>query len=176
MPNFAPVTYLDPFEVAASLRTRWGSFRRREDGMSLLPVRGAPENADDPDDEAGFGFYKRAGVRSGKWPEMKTLLDRIERLGEGQEFGRVWLELYPAGYRGRWELDDSAYGTRFSRAYLALRWNPQATLFAGTEWQVLTPGWVTLVNHRAPRSALNGGEWDAVALVIDGRKREAAEC
>lgn len=172
--NFAAVTYLDPFELAASLRTRWGQFRRQEDGLSILPVRGAPPTADDPDDETGFGYFKQAGVRSGRWPELKTMLDRLERLGEGQEFGRIWLELLPAGYRGFEPTLDSGYSARFSRAYLALRWNPEAVLLSGRETQTLQPGWVTLVNHRTVFGRINLGEWNAVALVIDGRKKEGA--
>ncbi len=171
MANFAAVAFLDPFELAASLRTRWGRFHGDPGGLRTMSIRGAPAGAADPDDDATFGFYRQAGVRSGKWPEMAALLDRLERLG-GQDYGRIWLEMYPPGYRGWRDPEPPAYAERFSRAVMALRWNPEAALFSGRESQVLVPGFLTLVNHRTICGAMNLGEWETVALVIDGRKGE----
>lgn len=173
MTNFVTLAYLDVFDLAASLRTRWGQFRRQEDGRLLLPIRGEPPNGD-PEDESKFGWYRQSGVRSGKWPELKALLDRVEREG-GIEFGRIRVEMMQPGYLGSFEIDHSGYAGRIGRTILALRWNPQALLYCGGEVNCPQPGMVTLISHRLPCTGINMGEWGAIALVVDSRKKEKAD-
>lgn len=171
MSNFAPVAFLDTWELAASLRTRMGLFDKGE--PRILPIRGPRATADDPDDDTGFVFYKAAS----QWAELKSMLARISRLGDGFggiEFGRIFLELLPPGDCLPWTLEDSAYNVRFMRAELPLRTNPAAIVYSGPESAHLAPGWLTIINHRARHSAANHGEHPRIHLCLDHRRKEIA--
>jgi hypothetical protein len=169
MPNFQPIAWVDPFDLAASLRTRMGLFKPGGEGPLTLAVRGplpGPEN-----DPAGLAYYKAAGVRSGKWPEMKIVLDQIKRLGEqqgGVELGRIGLEMLPAGACSPWTW--TGVPNDFEHGRLLLRGNPGLVWYGGAETWIPTIGVLTLVNWRVPNSAVNMGESPAVWLAVDFRK------
>ncbi len=155
MGNFQPLGWLDTFDLAASLRTRWALFKKPDEGDASLTIALRSERA--------FGSI------AAKWPELKVLLGRVQRAGD-VEFGRIWIEMLPAGSLGSFEI---AAESPYVRTWLALRWNPGALLYSGPESWCLQPGWITLVNQRVPFAAVNMGETNAVALVVDSREKEA---
>lgn len=170
--TFAPIAFLDPYELAGSLRQKMGLFREGgEDGSRTLPVRGPRATADDPDDDLAFVLYGPAA----KLPELKNMLTRIKRLGDtpgGIEFGRIWLELLPSGTVTPWVLDDNAYNARFQRAVMAIRTNPAVIHYSGPASLNLAPGFLNIVNHRQRCAAANHGEWPAIHLWVDFRGKD----
>lgn len=166
MNNFAPLAFLDPFDLIASLPRRMGLFQSGE--PKILPIRGPRPGADPEDVEA----YRTGDL--GKWPEMKAIKSQIERVGEqrgGIEFGRIRIELLPPDVRLPWERDESPYAARFNRLAMALRTSPGVVHIAGTEAMHLPLGVVTWVNQRAWRSTVNLGEWSCIHLVVDTRSK-----
>lgn len=167
MANFLPLAFLDPHELAASLPRRMGLFKG-----GLLPIRGPRAGADDPDDDVAY----RQLLDVGKWPELKSMLARIKRIGEQQggiEFGRIFMELLPASKTPEWRPPAAGYFERFNRLVMPLRTNPAVVHYSGTESLHLAHGIVTWVNQRAWTSAINLGETNAVLLVVDTRRKEA---
>ena len=166
--NFAPLAFVDPFELAASLPKRMGLFR---DGV--IAIRGPRAGADDPDDDVTY----RQLLDVGKWAELKSMLAKIKRVGEGAggiEFGRIYLQLLPPGHPVEWQPPLSGYFERFNRLCMALRTNPTTMHYSGTEHAHLAHGIVTWINMRTWTSAINLGETAAVFLVVDTRRREDA--
>ena len=151
--NFAPVAFLDTFDLVASLRTKMGLFRKAEDGILELPVRGPSAKAEDPDDDTKFVRYREPA----KWVELQNCISRIRRIGEqmgGIDLGRVRLELLPPATCLPWALDEGAYNARFARALLPLRTNPAVTIFSSNESWSPAIGYLTIVNRRVPNSAI----------------------
>ena len=167
--NFTPLAFIDPFDMIASLPTRLGLFGKGE-GLRQITVRG-PRPGGDPDDDLAFAYYKRA-----MWPEMKAMLERIKRLGEGVggvEFGRITLDLLPAGVVLPWaEPDLGEYTVRFVRSHLALRTNPGVITYSGSESMHLPSGMLALVNQRVWTATANHGETAMIRLALDTRKKE----
>lgn len=165
--NFLPLSFLDPFELIASLPKRMGLFQAGEPRM--LPIRTSKATSD-PGDAAAY----RTGDLA-KWPEMKAILGQIERAGEqqgGVEFGHIRMDLLTAGKCLPWELSDTPYLARFNRLVMALRTNPGVMHYSGVEAMHLVPGWVVWVNQRTWRSTVNMGETSAIHLIIDTRRKE----
>lgn len=168
MPNFTPLAFVDTFDLVASLPQHMGLFGAGE--LRQIVVRG-PRAGGDPHDDLAFAFYKRA-----MWPEMKMMIERLKRLGDGFEFGRIALELLPAGGKLPWTVEDSEYSRRFVRSHLALRTNPGVVTYAGPESMHLPIGALVLVNWRGVATATaNHGETAMIRLVIDTRQKDASE-
>lgn len=164
--NFAPLAYLDPFELVASLPRRMGLFK---DGMT--PIRGPRAGADDPDDDTAY----RQLLDVNKWPELKSAIAKIKR-GDGRggvEFGRIFLQLLPANAARPWSPPETgAYAERFNRLVVALRTNPGCVHHSGAEALHLAHGVVTWINQRTWTSAINVGETAAILLVVDTRRKD----
>lgn len=171
--NFTPLTFVDTFDLAASLPAKMGMFGAGEDGLRQIVVRG-PRPGGDPDDDLAFVRYKRA-----MWPEMKAMIERIKRIGDmagGIEFGRITLDLLPAGTRLPWVVEDSEYSRRFMHSHLALRTNPGVITYAGPAAIHLPVGMLTLVPWSGIATATcNHGESGMIRLVVDTRKKDQAE-
>ena len=170
---FSQVAWVDPFELAASLRgTRMALFKG-DDRRRLLHIRGPRPNAADADDDLAFVWAKEYA----RWAELKIVLGHIERFGAkagGIEFGRIGFEMLMPGRVLPWQRDEGAYAERFMRAHLPLRTNPSAMIAAGTEMMHLLPGALTVVAHRNYYSAVNHGEQPRVHLIVDFKRRELA--
>lgn len=172
--NFTALAFVDTFDLVASLPSRMGAFGKGE-GLRQIVVRG-PRTGAEPDDDLAFVVFKRA-----YWPEMKTTIEHIRRLGTdhltgGIEFGRIALELLPAGVRLPWVVEDSEYNRRFVRSHLALRTNPGVITYSGAESMHLTAGMLVLINQRGVATATaNHGETAMIRLVLDTRKKDASE-
>lgn len=163
MPNFLPIFHLDPFDLAGSLRTKTGLFKEADDGSFACPVRGPKK-----DDPTRWVQYQS------KWVELTSMVQRIKRFGEqmgGIDFGRIDLELLPAGRCLDWRIDRGE-AAEFEHAVVMLRTNPAVTLFSGPEAWVPATGLLTVVSRRAPRSAINMGESPAIWLAVDFKRRK----
>jgi hypothetical protein len=161
--NFLPLAFIDPFDLIASLPRRMGLFQPGEP-PTTIKVRW--------DTETGF---RQADLS--KWPELQAIINQIDRLGEqrgGIEFGRIRIELLKPGTCLAWERDDTPYAERFNRSIMALRVNPGAALYYGTE--VLQPqlGLIVIVNQRVRHCKINIGETSSIYLIVDFRKKDAA--
>ena len=161
--NFTGLAFLDPFDLAASLRgPRMGLFRAPDDEPPPLtcPVRWRGDG----------GNGDKWVVRS-KWPELTIYIQQIKQLS-GQagavDFGNIDMEMLPAGTGMNWEWWE---GGGYEHAIVMLRTNPGFRLFAGDEVWVPAIGFITAVNRRVPRSAINMGETPAIWLALDYRKR-----
>jgi hypothetical protein len=175
MPNFAAIAHLDTFEIAGSLRTRWGLFKPTgTPGLRTLRVRGVKTGTEGGPEE--FVRYKPAA----SWVELGNLRAEIARRAEailppGIEFGCIYLEMLDAGARLDWIAEDDSYFTRWSRAILPLRTNPGVLLIYGNETASPGPGWLTIVSPRLPHAAINMGvSTVAVWLTIDFRRKPDA--
>lgn len=173
MPHFQPIAFLDIWEVAGSMYggNRMGLFRKDE--PSILPLRGPPPGADDPEDELAFGTYRQTW---GHWPEMKRLVERLRQIAKpviGEvDLGLMFLEMLHPGQCLPWELSDSAYVTRFLRLHLAIRTNPRALLYAGGEQWCVQPGQAVITNKRVRHSAVNFGDHPRIHLVLDFKQKD----
>jgi hypothetical protein len=166
MNQFAPLAFLDPFDLISSLPRRMGLFKigsdDPEDHRKMLFIR----------TQRGVDEYRNVGDL-GKWPELKAIVSQIERVGEqqgGVEFGRIFLELLPAGVCLPWQSEDTPYFARFNRTIMRLRVNPGAALYYGVETLQPPPGLIVMVNQRTPHCQINIGETSAISLVIDFRR------
>jgi hypothetical protein len=169
--NFAPIAFVDTFDLTASLRTKMGLFKPYGDGLLSIPIRGPRANADDPDDDLAFGTYKHA------WVEAKTTISRLKRIGDqlgGADFGRVALQMLKAGATLPWDMESGPYYDRFSRAVLPLRTNPGVMLYSGVESWAPVIGLLTVVNHRVVQSAINLGEHPAIWMSLDFCRKDQA--
>jgi hypothetical protein len=168
MASFAAIAHLDTFELAGSLRTRWGLFKATgTPGLRILRVRG-----NKPGTENEFVRYKSA---SG-WVELANLRSELERRAEaimppGIEFGRIFFEMLDTGSTIDWVADEGPYFERYTRAILPLRTNPGVLLIYGNETASPGPGWLTAVSPRLPHAAINMGDASAVWLVLDFRRK-----
>ena len=157
--NFLQLGWLDFFDLAASLRTKLHLFPEPDaDGCRILDLRWLDAND-----------VWRAHAETKKWVELKNTLSRIRRIGAGTdiETGRIWLEMLDVGALIPWH---STVG-EYSRLYCAVRTNPAVMQFNGLEQRHLLPGTLTLVSPNQMASACNLGEWQAIHLVIEIRKR-----
>lgn len=171
--NFTLISFLDTYDLACSLRPRAGMFGGS--GVRTLHLRGPKKGAEDPDDESDYGRSREAA----RWPEFKTLIGRIERLGEQifsnyggghVEFGRIFLEWLDVGATVPWRKLEGDYFERFNRLHLALRTNPGCMLYSGVEAIQLPPGQMARMNVMVPHSAVNLGASPRVHLVLDVRR------
>ncbi len=169
MPAFVPVAFLDTFDLVASLRERMDRFRSTgEAGLTELRVR-----EESSIEGKGHVWYKPYA----EWPELKATIQTLRGLGDrlagaaGIELGRVFLEMLDPGTTLPWTTEES----EFVRVEMALRTNPGARLFVGTESTHLLPGQLTIVATGVPRCAVNLGEWPRVHLVVEFRRRETAD-
>lgn len=175
MINFTFLPYIDAYyDVARSMHSRAGMFVGK--GVRTLHLRGPKKGAEDHDDAIDYG-RSTAAV---KWPEFKTMLGGLERMGEqitgGKiEFGRIFLEMLDVGTLVPWRRLESEYFERFNRLHLALRTNPGAMLYSGCEAIQLLPGQLTRVNVRVPHSAINLGNSPRIHLILDVRKADPVE-
>lgn len=172
MPVFTSIAFLDTFEAVASLPARMGLFRAAvEDDTRFIPLRGHPKGASG-DRIAWYQTYA-------KWPEMKNILGRLKRIGDGIvadpgiEFGYIFLEMLDAGSVTAWRPPEDP--PSWLRVHLPLRTNPDAFLFAGRESAHLLPGSLALVNRAIWSCAANWGEASRIHLVADFRKKAATE-
>ena len=171
MPNFAPIVFLDTFELVASLRRQIGLFDHET--PRVLAVRRPRRNTEEDDEDFTWDPVAQ------KWTELKNFLGRTKRAAERllgpQELGHIYLEMLDPGARLPWVGGmTGSYVERHTRLVLALRTNPLAMMYAGTETFSPAPGWLTAVNVQVPHSAINLGEWPRVHLVLDCRKKEPA--
>jgi len=158
--SFLAAAHLDPFDLIASLRTRIGLFKDDGGGTLACPVRR-------PRDDGKFTIPPYAAA--GKWAELNNAIQRVKRLGDqmgGIEFGRIDLELLPAGACMDWR-----QGGEDEHAILMLRTSPAVTWFCGPEIMMPTTGLLVLVNRLAPRSAINVGDSAAIWLAIDFKRK-----
>lgn len=172
MPAFATIAHLDTFDLAGSLRTRWGLFKPTgTPGLRILRVRGLKTDSEDE-----FVRYKPAA----SWVELTNLRNEIARRAEtiippGIEVGEIVLEMVDAGAALDWSRETDAYFDRYTRAILPLRTNPGVLLIYGNETASPGPGWLTAVSPRLPHAAINMGDSAYVALVLDFRRKEPAD-
>lgn len=159
--NFAFIAFFDTFDLVASLPERLGGFKG-ERARRVLTLCG-PRTDDDP------AFVDSAQFL--RWPEAQNLVDRIRRLDEGIEFGRIHLEMLLPGHGTPWTREEGEYAERFSRAYLALRTNPGCRLICGGEMLELLPGNLTVINRRVLHSAVNWGDNPRINLVVDFKQK-----
>jgi hypothetical protein len=173
MTNFTIVAFQDVYELACSLRSRVSLFKG--EAPSVIQIRGPRANADDPDDDLSFVRYKDGA----KWQELINTLTRLKRLGDqmlgGIEFGRIFIERIDSGVTINFAQRTGGYVERFTRLYVALRTNPATIHHSGAEGWHLQVGQIVAVNQRVPCAALNLGDHWSAALVVDFRKRDAAE-
>lgn len=172
MPNFVIFTFADTFDICHSLHTRLGLFKPGErEGIRVLPIRGFRKDTE-PTDESFVGYPVAT-----KWVELNNMRSRLKRVGDQLlgtvEFGRIYFEMLDAGAKLPWsEGEAGPYAERWGMMHLPLRTNPGAVMYAGTEISSPGQGWATIVNHRAPHSAINLGEHSRIHLVVEFRKRE----
>jgi len=168
MTAFLAAAHFDTFELVASLRTRMGLFKTEHGSASTLtcPVR----------QRRGEKWTRPPHAATGKWPELTNTLQRVSRLGEamgGIEFGRIDLEMLPAGACMDWRLDQGEETLRYEHAIMLLRTSPAVTFFAGSEVAAPGIGFLTIMSRRLPRSAINTGEAAAIWLALDFRRRQS---
>ena len=164
MTAFLAAAHFDTFDLIASLRIKMGLFKRN----NRIEVR-APKTEGD---QERFVLRQHAA----RWPELTNLLQRIRRLGEqmgGIEFGRIDLEMLPAGACMDWRLDQGEETLRYEHAIMLLRTSPAVTFFAGSEVAAPGIGFLTIMSRRLPRSAINTGEAAAIWLALDFRRRQS---
>ena len=172
MPAFAPIIHLDTFELAASLRTRWGLFKPTGmPGLRELQVRDLKIGTEDQ-----FMRYKAAI----NWVELNNLRSEIARRAEmilppGIECGRIFFEMLDPGSALNWITEDEPYFLRWTRAILPLRTNPGVLFVYGNETASPGPGFLTVVSPRLPHAAINMGETAYVGLVIDFKRKEVTD-
>ena len=147
--------WLDPYELACSLRERMGSFGESKRGRRVWS----------PDADE-------------RWPELNNLLGRIERLAMFQplnEAARLYLEMLDPGAIMGWRTRDDAIARETMRLYLPLIGSP--AIFWYGPGQVIQPvlGQLVGCNTRIPHSAANFGDCPRVAMVIDARPRRTPD-
>lgn len=151
MNNFAIVAWIDPFDLAGSLRTRWGLFQGE-----ALPIRMRRED----------GFV--AAKETAKWPELSGVLSRIRRVGDmagnGIEFGEIRMEMLSPGEVQDWR---AAGQSEYARAELAIRTNPGCMDFSGIESLHLHVGTLAIINRAVPCSSINLGEVERIHLAVE---------
>lgn len=172
MANFAVLGFVDTFALAGSLRSRMGLFPAGT--PRIVPIRGPRKGTELADED--FAFY--AGAIE-KWPELKNmvrLLNRpADRLVGKVALGCISLEQLDPGAVIPWAAESGPYAERWTRAHLALRTNPGAWCYCGAEAAHMEIGFINAVNMQALSSAVNFGEFPRVHLIIDFRKKDAAE-
>lgn len=169
MNNFRALGFVDVWDLAPSLRDRLSLFRPGERGERVIPIRWPADESEG----AKWVVSGACGRNWGKWPELQSTLNRIQRIGEqiaGKvERGRIFLEMLDPGAQLQWRTESGPYYERFLRAHLPIRTNPAAIMYAGMEFIHLPAGQLTLTVVRTPTSASNLGEWPRVHLVCDFR-------
>jgi hypothetical protein len=169
MPAFAAVAHLDTFELAGSIRQRWGFFKPTGNpGLRIMRVRGVKTDTE-------FVRYKPT---SG-WVELDNLRGEIERRAEaimppGVDFGEISLEMLDAGATLNWTTETDPYFARWSRAIVPLRTGPGVLFVCGVETASLGVGWLTIVSPRLPHCAINMGDSPCVWLSIDFKRKTDA--
>lgn len=166
--NIAAVAFIDPFDLAASLRRRLGLFQG-EGLRKMLPLRG-PKRGADPDDDTLFVWSKERE----RWGELSAMLGHLAHT-QDILWGRIELEMLMPGGIVPWARDQTPYGQRFTRAHVALRTNPSAMNFVGGTAVNMAAGVVNLIDRTLPCSAINLGETSRVHLIVDFRKKETVE-
>lgn len=167
--TITPAGFIDPYELAATLRQRAELFPRTGD-IRVLPIRGPGRNGD-PDDDAAFVWTRGRE----KWPALTAVLNQFERSASvsGEiEWGRIYFEQLMSGAIIPWTKDDTAYASRFFRTHLALRSNPLTRVYCGVASMLMIVGDVNVLGQRLPTSAINLGETPRVHLVIDFRRKD----
>ena len=170
--NFRVLVFVDTWELGCSLHDRMNLFRPVEGGESILPIRWPL------DDEAAEPLSWRRTARWQKWVELRNVISRIHRAGEAMighplDLGRIFFELLPSGKVMPWRTEAGSYYENYLRVHVALRTNPAALMYAGTDAHHSMIGALCLVNAQAPSCAVNFGESPRVHLVIDFRKKDA---
>lgn len=169
MTAFVPIAHLDVYDLACSLRRHAGLYRPQDDGTHVLMLHGPREGAEDPDDDSAYAWKKVAP----KWQEFLNTFERIKRLGAERigevAFGRIFVEMLPAGAHVPWRRDESEYAGRFLRAHLPLWTNPSCLTLCGAETRILLPGELTIVSRAGLCSAINAGSEMRAHLVVDFR-------
>ncbi len=174
MPAFAAVLHLDIFELAGSLRQKWGLFKSTGvPGQRELRVRGVKTGTEEGPEE--FVRYKPTAG----WVELDNLRSEIEHRAEaimppGIDFGEISLEMLDAGATLNWTTETEPYFTRWARAIVPLRTNPGVLFVAGNETATIGPGWLTIVSPLLPHCAINMGAAPCVWLSVDFRKKTDA--
>ena len=169
--NFAAIAHLDTFELAGSVRQRWGFFKPTGlPGLRIMRVRTLKTDTEDE-----FVRYK---ATSG-WVELDNLRGEIERRAEaymppGVDFGAIGLEMLDAGATLNWTTKTDPYFARWSRAIVPLRTGPGVLFVCGVETASPGVGWLTIVSPRLPHCAINLGEFPAVWLTIDFKRKTDA--
>ncbi len=171
MPAFTLVAHLDTFELAGSIRQRWGFFKPTDSpGLRIMRVRSLKTDTEDE--------FVRFKATSG-WVELDNLRGEIERRAEaimppGVDFGEISLEMLDVGSFINWTIETEPYFTRWSRAMIPLRTGPGVLFVCGNETASPGPGWLTIVSPRLPHCAINMGDAPAVWLSIDFRRKTDA--
>jgi hypothetical protein len=161
---FTPISFVDVWEFVPSLQQRVRFFPKT-DGQRLWRIRWAKE-------EGGDTYVAAAETR--RWPELRTFLARIGRLGGTSppvEFGAISLEMLMPDTALSWSRPEpSEYG----EAQLAVRTNPNAMMYAGNEAMHLLPGALTMVARGVHRSAVNLGFYPRIHLIVEFRRKADA--
>lgn len=157
---FQQLAFLDPYELACSLRPRLAQFGESDaHGRREMPIRWHGENGD----------WTR--IKLSKWPELANMLARIEQIGTAiagpLDRGHIFFEMLDPGATLPWHREDIG---DWWRLHMAIRTNPGCMMFAGGEAVNIMPGQVVRVGTGALSSALNAGEWPRVHLVMDFRR------
>lgn len=164
--NFQQIGFIDTFELAASLRPRMGLFKDAGDGRREALIRW-------PDDAVAEVPRWLRLKEAAKWTELSNAVARVERIGTALvgpvERGRIFFEMLDPGTATPWRAEDGAYFREYWRLHLAIRTNPGCMMFAGTEAVNLLPGQIMRVATSVKASAVNGGEWPRIHLILDFR-------
>lgn len=163
MLNFTQIAFLDPYELACSLRPRLALFGEAdENGRRSMPIRWQG-------DEGRWLRPKEVA----KWPELNNTLSRIEQIGMTivgpVERGRISFEMLDPGAALPWRRETDPYFAEYWRVHMAIRTNPGCILYAGAESVNLWPGQIVRVGQSTPQSAQNLGDWPRIHLVADFR-------
>lgn len=114
-----------------------------------------------------------------EWPTARRVIDdiaeshRLRASGREPQFGKIIVESMRPGGHIAWHADETPYAKCYDRFRLCLIPSPAAWLYSGGDSQILPVGQLTWINHLVLHSAINGGRFPCVTLVVDIRKPQS---